>query len=264
MADQKRWFKVWTSIINDPSFLSLNVADLGRCVLLGSWIAMHGHNGQIETSIFALAHILRCDKNEAIAVLKSLPGIVINDNKYDNSMITNMITNMKQNDNINDNNTMKQNDNDKIIVSMKNWLKYQKDSTGYERLKKWRETHHDNTNDNGDKKRGEKTKKRKENNTSISPEYFQELLKRFPNKDGSKMALKHFMATVKTEDDLKNINIALDNYLAHLETETWKKPKNCSTWFNNWQDWIDKPITGGQNNDKGQQDRIERLRKNIG
>src|SRR3972149_3387052 len=62
----------------------------------------------------------------------------------------------------------------------------------------------------------------------VGEKHFQELWERYPAKDGVKMALKYFNASVKTENDLKNINLALDNYLAHLKTEEWKKPKNGS------------------------------------
>lgn len=68
---------------------------------------------------------------------------------------------------------------------------------------------------------------------------FDSIWEKYPNKDGKKAAEKHFNTTVKTEDNYSDINKALDNYLANLKTETWKKPKNGSTWFNNWQDWID-------------------------
>ncbi len=124
MADQKRWFKVWTTIINDPSFLSLEVSELGRWTILGAWIAMHGNNGKITTSLIALSLVLRCELNSVLGMIKNLPGIVFEKT---------------------------QNDNGTIVVIMENWAKYQKDSTSYERLKRWR--------DNGDKT---KTKKRKE------------------------------------------------------------------------------------------------------
>jgi len=67
---------------------------------------------------------------------------------------------------------------------------------------------------------------------------FEKLWKKYPSKDGVKSARKHFTATVKTDKNLEDINKALDNYLHHLETEDWKRAKNGSTWFNNWEDWI--------------------------
>ena len=68
---------------------------------------------------------------------------------------------------------------------------------------------------------------------------FEEIWLKYPNKDGKKYALKHFKASVKNVHDLGKINLALKNYLNHLKVETWKRPKNGSTWFNNWIDWYD-------------------------
>jgi hypothetical protein len=69
---------------------------------------------------------------------------------------------------------------------------------------------------------------------------FTEIWKRYPRGEGKKDALKHFTASVKTNDDWKNINIALDNYLQSLKNKKTEPQfiKHGSTWFNNWQDWI--------------------------
>ena len=66
---------------------------------------------------------------------------------------------------------------------------------------------------------------------------FDEIWDRYPKKDGKKQALRHFQVSVKTEEDWIDINKALDNY---MESANFKKGfiKNGSTWFNNWQDWI--------------------------
>lgn len=77
---------------------------------------------------------------------------------------------------------------------------------------------------------------------------FEEIWKRYPNKDGRKAAERHFSATVKTPEQISQINKALDNYLQHLQKEDWKRPKNGSTWFNNWQDWINNPIEKEKSN----------------
>lgn len=74
----------------------------------------------------------------------------------------------------------------------------------------------------------------KENILSV----FEYLWKDYPNKDGKKQALKSFQSSVKTKADFDDIKKALANYKAHLKTETWKRPKNGSTWFNNWRDWV--------------------------
>ena len=67
---------------------------------------------------------------------------------------------------------------------------------------------------------------------------FEKIWNRYPKKDGKKAAFRHFKVSVKTDDDWNNINKALDNY---MNSENYKKGfiKNGSTWFNNWQDWID-------------------------
>lgn len=68
---------------------------------------------------------------------------------------------------------------------------------------------------------------------------FSELWELYPNKDGRKQAYKHFEASVKNEQDFKNIKSALDNYLNSQKVRNGFI-KNGSTWFNNWQDWIPK------------------------
>ena len=90
----------------------------------------------------------------------------------------------------------------------------------------------------------------KEYNTSASPVLlepsdipigiteFESIWKNYPNKDGKKEALKHFKASVKTPADLENIKVALTNYLASKPVKSGYI-KNGSTWFNNWQDWIE-------------------------
>jgi hypothetical protein len=67
---------------------------------------------------------------------------------------------------------------------------------------------------------------------------FDTVWKRYPNNDGRKLAIKSFNSTVKTEEDYAAINKALDNYL--MSEKVLKGfIKNGSTWFNNWQDWIE-------------------------
>ena len=82
---------------------------------------------------------------------------------------------------------------------------------------------------------------------NIYSRFFEERWSKYPVKDGKKAAKKHFLATVKTDADLKNFDLALGNYLKHLEKESWKKPKNGRTFFNNWSDWTNwqEPETQG-------------------
>lgn len=68
---------------------------------------------------------------------------------------------------------------------------------------------------------------------------FEDLWDKYPNKDGRIAAVRSFKASVKTDQDWTDINIALSNY---LESERVRKGfiKNGSTWFANWRDWIKK------------------------
>lgn len=68
-------------------------------------------------------------------------------------------------------------------------------------------------------------------------DWFADIWERYPEKDGKKMAEKHFLASVHTQQDWEDINTALKNY---LKSDKVAKGfiKNGSTWFNNWRDWI--------------------------
>jgi len=67
--------------------------------------------------------------------------------------------------------------------------------------------------------------------------WFEEIWTKYPNKDGKKASERYFLASVLNENDWKDIQTALKNYLA---SERVKKGfiKNASTWFNNWRDWV--------------------------
>ena len=91
-----------------------------------------------------------------------------------------------------------------------------------------------------DSRRGSNNNDNNDNNVNKEIESaFDDLWKRYPNKDGKKGAQRHFSASVKTVEDVQAINTALDNYLNHLKLpeNNWKHPKSGSTWFNNWRDW---------------------------
>lgn len=91
---------------------------------------------------------------------------------------------------------------------------------------------------------------------------FEGVWKRYPAKDGKKEAERHFRATVHTCDDLKDMHQALDRYLAVLESDPNRPPKNGSTWFNNWKDWVNWEVP--QIKRKGSDDDIERALFNPG
>lgn len=80
--------------------------------------------------------------------------------------------------------------------------------------------------------------------------HFEELWEKYPRKLGKKLAEEHFKTSVKTEEDLKNITKALDNFLKSSTVKEAIKKGDMkyipygSTWFNNYsQDWINPPKT---------------------
>lgn len=87
---------------------------------------------------------------------------------------------------------------------------------------------------------------------TIGEAEFAQLWADYPVKDGRKLALRSFCGSVKTPADLDAIRAALRKYLHHLELNTWKRPKNGQTWFNNWRDWenwVEPATTGGNGSD---------------
>lgn len=102
------------------------------------------------------------------------------------------------------------------------------------------------------------------NNTNYSvPQDFEDIWGKYPRRDGKKEALKHYIATVKTDKDKSDIQKALTNYLTHLSTNKTdgKYIKMGATWFNNWQDWVNfiEPIT-----EKSSEDQYKETLKKVG
>lgn len=60
----------------------------------------------------------------------------------------------------------------------------------------------------------------------------------YPNKSGKKDAYRHFVSSVKTEEDFNNIKKAIRNYLSSANVKNGFL-KNGSTFFNDWDAWID-------------------------
>ena len=126
MSDQKRWWKMWCSILTDDAILALPPADRWRWVALGTYIKEHGERGVLTTRSEnpALAMIFDVPKTEVIDVLHRLPSVSLEEGKSANGTIT---------------------------VTFHNWYKYQEDSTVAERVKRLRS-----------KRRGEERRERGE------------------------------------------------------------------------------------------------------
>ncbi|BDV44106.1 hypothetical protein GURASL_30290 [Geotalea uraniireducens] len=69
-------------------------------------------------------------------------------------------------------------------------------------------------------------------------DFFERLWAHYPKRDGKKQALKHFQASVKTQQDMHDIKLALFHYCQDVDGRDPQFIKNGSTWFNNWRDWI--------------------------
>ena len=128
MADQKRWFKVWVSILDDPHFQELPLEDIGRWALLGALTAFVGTRGRLRTPPTArrLRETLRVNGSTPLKlVLERLPSVLFEEGK---------------------------NRDADCCVTWKNWLKYQRDATASERMKRLRSKRR------GEEKRGEERK----------------------------------------------------------------------------------------------------------
>lgn len=110
MADNGRWFKVWTSILDDPDFQELTLEQIGRWVLLGAMTKFVGDRGElvVNGSARRLAEVLRCEASEIETVVNALPNVHFGPSKRVNG---------------------------KRAVTWANWRKYQEDSTTAERVK---------------------------------------------------------------------------------------------------------------------------------
>ena len=111
MADQKRWFKVWTSIVANGRFAEMTLEDIGRWTLLGAATALDGDRGRLEVPGQAkeLCRLLRVDDIRAAKdALKRLRSVQFEEGE---------------------------NRHGELSVTWKNWQKYQEDSTQAARQK---------------------------------------------------------------------------------------------------------------------------------
>lgn len=84
----------------------------------------------------------------------------------------------------------------------------------------------------------EKDKEKEQRERFSASKAFEAIWRQYPNRKGKKAALRHFLATVKTEADYIHIKKALQNY---MRSATVKRGfiQNGSTWFNDWESWVD-------------------------
>src|SRR5439155_17337972 len=118
MADQLRWWKLWTSALSDPDLEALSLEDFARWCRLGAWLRVHGEGGVALLSrpgrSLVEAWRSRTWKN-TLAILSRLPGVS-----------TEVLDKEPSKDPC------------RIRISVRNWRKYQEDSS-VQRTRAWRE-----------------------------------------------------------------------------------------------------------------------------
>jgi hypothetical protein len=114
MADQKKWFKVWASILNDDKFNNMGLENVGRWTLLGALICQQGERGKLQVTPPATLLLLwfKVPDFEALKMsLNGLPNVTLMDVLDGHGA---------------------------FVVTMRNWYKYQVDATHAERKRRAR------------------------------------------------------------------------------------------------------------------------------
>ena len=122
------------------------------------------------------------------------------------------------------------------LITIIKWEEYQKDNTQTNKpLTNEQQTINKPLTTNN-KDNNIKNEKKRDN------VHFESLWLKYPNRQGKKEAERHYLASVLTDQDKADIEKALSNY---LQCKTVKEGfiKNGSTWFNNWRDWVQNPIS---------------------
>ena len=128
MADQKRWFKLWTSILSDDDFdpsREGGLRGLGRVAMLGAYTALHGKSGHVEILPATLLRLLDAQSLEELTSDIALKNVVFEEG---------------------------QNHYGKLTVTWRKWRQYQEDSTARERMQLLR------SKKRGEERRGEEIK----------------------------------------------------------------------------------------------------------
>jgi hypothetical protein len=118
MADQLRWFKVWTSAATDADLRALSLENFARWVLFGLYVREHGDQGSLTLSRPAVEVVLRLRIRSRtpqqsrwsclIKLLKTFPNMTV------------------------------KGDDDTVTVTFDNWRKYQEE-TSWQRMREYRQ-----------------------------------------------------------------------------------------------------------------------------
>lgn len=214
MADQGLWFKLWTSVLDDPALRELSIEDFGRWCIFGAFLKKHGNDGMICLSSPAtiLQEKFRLSNYKSVVeTLHKFPNCVVSEKQNLNVTPVTILT-----------------------VTWGNWLKYQGDFSR-ERTRMWR--HRVTVKKRREEKRGEEKEKR-----TIAPtpqsEWFEKIWEEYPQKGRIKKqeAFRRFTTSVLDVDTAKRCAAALDKYLDSKRVKDGFI-QNAPTWFGDWMSW---------------------------
>ena len=126
MADNKKWFKVWTTILLDEEFEDLSDDLIGKWTRLGARIALIGKAGVMRfKSIQKLMKFLKVDsENKTIKIINELPNVSL---KGKNNVKIDGVLGKKGGQKL-----PQKSEYGEITVTFDNWKKYQEDTTAAE------------------------------------------------------------------------------------------------------------------------------------
>ena len=207
MADQKRWFKVWTSIVGNARFAEMSLEDIGRWTLLGASTALDGDGGVLGVPGRGreLCRLLRVDTiEEAKVVLDRVFSVRFEEGK---------------------------NVNGELSVTWKNWKKYQEDSTVAERVKRLRSKRR------GEEKREEEIQTRARLNGH--DQGFDAFWTAYPRHEAKIRALKAWTALHPTPELTATLLAAIEQHKQRLWAQAPPdKVPHPASWLNGrrWED----------------------------
>jgi len=150
MADQGQWFKLWCTAPTDPSLLRLSPSDRWAWVALGCYVRLHGTRGVLETILpnYVLCGTMGITPDYFLELLHIFPHIKVRTFVKDNSQFITVNTPSLHRmvsviDGYKEILTTHSSDGvdtvmpEAAIVSFDKWHKYQVDTTGISRQKKY-------------------------------------------------------------------------------------------------------------------------------
>jgi hypothetical protein len=212
MADLKRWFKVWTSILDDPDHANLSLEATGQWTRLGALTALAGEGGKLRITppgkrLLQVLEVHTLDM--ARTAIEHLPNITIEEGKGVNGEFT---------------------------VTWKNWKKYQVDSTVAERMKALRSKRRGEEK-RGEEKRGEE--KKEHIHARNGHDLFDAFWSVYPRREAKARALKAWNALNPNPGLAAALQAAVEQHKRRLWAQApADKIPHAATWLNGrrWED----------------------------